>query len=150
MDSSGPTFAEYGIHPFELVVSCLGANVSSFCRIGNSDVQQYVLVYSDVRTAVVNFYESGEVPFSTQLLTAKGREEIAVDTDTLFVDAAASILDFFDAGKPLIDRRETLVIRELLDLATQPEVLNQFVDVGGDLSRQSPISAPHWESCART
>ena len=145
VDSSGPTFAEYGIHPFELAISCMGADVSSFSRIGTTDVQQYVMVYSDSRTAIVNFHESAELPYSAKLFDSQGCQEVVVETDRLFVDAAASILDFFDAGKPLIDRRETLVIRELMDLAADPRVLNQFVEVGTERSKQKTVAAPHWQ-----
>jgi hypothetical protein len=45
----------------------------------------------------------------------------------LFIDAASAMLDFFTAAGALIDRRETLVIRRVLDLASDGALRNKFI-----------------------
>lgn len=147
--ASGPTFAEYGIHPFELVVSCMGADVTKVSRVGNREFQQYIILFSDSRTAVVNFHEGGELPFSAALLFSSGCEQVSVNTDTLFVDAAASFLDFFDAGRELIDRQETLVIRAMLDFADQDSIHDRFVELDGMSVQTRAVPAPHWPRSAK-
>ena len=43
------------------------------------------------------------------------------------VNTAAAVLDFFDAGKPQIDRAESLMIRRIMDVAEDPGVRDRFV-----------------------
>ncbi|MBX3433733.1 MAG: hypothetical protein KF847_10470 [Pirellulales bacterium] len=124
--SSGTSFAEYGIHPIELAVSCLGPEVQEMMRLGSADHPLFVLKFSGERTALIDFNLQAEVPFSAILSSASGSERIAVDGARLFIDAAASILDFFDARRPLVDRRETLAVRRILDMALDEAAWERF------------------------
>lgn len=143
--SSGTSFDEYGIHPVELAVSCLGHNVESMTRIGPDRHPQWLLQFSGDRTAVIDFNPEIELPFSAIVSTQQGHDRIEVDGATLFLDAAASILDFFDAGRPLVDRRESLMVRRILDLAMSSRVHGSFVSLQADVSERATIPAPHWD-----
>ena len=123
----GRSFAEYAIHPTELVVSCMGPKVESLMRRGTGRESQQLLNFSGGRTAVVNVYVNAETPFAASVTTRAGTKWMAVDDSRLFVDTAAAILDFFDSGKPNIDRAESLVIRRILDAAEWPRALKGFV-----------------------
>ncbi|MEM8945673.1 MAG: Gfo/Idh/MocA family oxidoreductase [Planctomycetota bacterium] len=142
--SSGPSFEEYGIHPVELAVSCLGAEVEGLMRLGSDDHPRFVLNFSGQRTAIIDFNQRGEVPFAATLVDAKGYRHVVVDDQSLFVDAAASILDFFDHGEALIDRSETLAVRRILDVALQAELTGKFLDLSGKTGPSNPVPAPHW------
>ncbi len=144
--ASGTSFEEYGIHPFELAISCMGADVTGMCRLGTADLHQYVLRYPEGRTAVVNFSQVSDVPFSATLLANNGCQHVEVETGQLFVDAAASILDFFDAGKALIDRNETLAVRHLLDLAESDIARGKFAEIDVKAVTKGAVSPPHWHS----
>lgn len=143
--SSGPTFAEYGIHPIELAVSCLGAEVVAVMRSGTSEHSQVVLQFSEGRTTTIDFNSRGEVPFSATLVTDDSCRHVEVAAERLFIDAAASILDFFSAGQPQFDRRETLVIRQVLDVLTNRPPQNQFVSLLTTERERAPLQAPHWK-----
>jgi hypothetical protein len=52
---------------------------------------------------------------------------VRVDDSKIFVNNAAAILDFFEAKKPNIDPRESLMIRRILDVAEDPGVTKGFV-----------------------
>jgi hypothetical protein len=39
------------------------------------------------------------------------------------------VLEMFESKKPNIDRRETLIIRRILDAAEDPEALKRFVQL---------------------
>ncbi|MDW8343539.1 MAG: hypothetical protein RMM51_03505 [Verrucomicrobiae bacterium] len=52
---------------------------------------------------------------------------ITVDAGRLFLDTLAGILDFFEAGRPLIDRAETLMIRQILDVAQEARASEGFI-----------------------
>lgn len=127
--SAGPTFEEYGIHPVELAVSCLGEDVTSFIRLGNNSHPRILLTFSGNRHAMIDFNCDADVPFSATLVTEAGYRHLEVDTDTLFVAAAASILDFFDSGQAMIDRKETLAVRQILDLASQATTAGGPVEI---------------------
>ncbi len=127
--SAGPTFDEYGIHPVELAVSCLGPEVETYQRHGTNEHPRFVLQFSGQRMAVIDFNQTADVPFSATLVTDDGYQHVVVDMDSLFTGAAASILDFFDCGQPMIDRDETLSVRHILDLANRADLHGQIVEV---------------------
>ena len=142
--SSGTSFAEYGIHPVELAVSCLGHEAEKIMRIGSPRHPQWLLTFSNDRTAIIDFSPKIEIPFSAIVSTQQGHDTIEVDGSTLFLDAAASILDFFDAGRALVDRRESLLVRRILDMAMNEEARDAFVSLRADASEPSTVPAPHW------
>lgn len=125
----GRSFGEYAIHPVELVVSCLGPKVERVFRRGTGQQSQLLLDFSAGRTAVVNVYVNAETPFAASVTSKAGTRWLTVDDSRLFVDTAAGILDFFDAGKPNIDRAESLAVRRILDAAASPRALKTFVAV---------------------
>lgn len=142
--SSGTSFEEYGIHPVELVVSCLGHEVESLMRFGPVSHPQWLLQFSGERTATIDFNPEIEIPFSAVVSTQQGHDRIEIDGATLFLDAAASILDFFEAGQPLVDRRESLMVRQILDVALSDRIRGRFVSLRSDAAEPSPLPAPHW------
>ncbi len=125
----GRSFAEYAIHPVELVVSCMGPRVESLMRRGTGAQSQLLLNFSGGRTAVVNVYVKADTPFMATVTTGEATRHIMVDGSTLFGDMAAAILDLFDSGKPSIDRRETLAIRRILDAANRKEAIEGWITV---------------------
>ncbi|MEQ8835701.1 MAG: hypothetical protein RID07_02750, partial [Lacipirellulaceae bacterium] len=145
--SSGSTLEEYGIHPLELAVSCLGHEVQSLMRHKADWGLQLSLTYHDGRIAVIDFLSGTDCPFSATLTDREGSHHFEVDGGHLFVDAAASILDFFEAGESLIDSRETLVIRRLLDLATSANDSHKLIPVS---TNSRPLAAPHWKTTPQT
>jgi predicted dehydrogenase len=123
----GRSFAEYAIHPIELIVSCMGPDALSLMRRGSGDRSQLLINFSDDRTAVANVYTNSDTPFAATLSTAQGTRYVKVDDGKIFLNTAAAILDFFEAKKPNIDERESLMIRRILDVAEDPGVTKGFV-----------------------
>jgi predicted dehydrogenase len=124
---NGSSFGEYAIHPTELVLSCLGAEATSVMRRGSGPLSQLLVNFSGGRTAVIHVYIKTETPFAASVSTSKGTTYLPVDSSRFYVDLLADTLDFFDAGKPTIDRAESLMIRRILDAAERPEALQGFV-----------------------
>jgi hypothetical protein len=125
----GGSYDEYVIHPTEMAVSCLGPEVQSLLRRGVDTESQLLVNFSGGRTAVVNVYVKKKTPYAASITTSKETRYLEVDTKPLFVDAAAGMLDFFAAGKELVDRRETLAIMRILDASRDPAALQGFVKV---------------------
>jgi len=123
----GSSFAEYAIHPLELVISCMGPDALSVMRRGSGDQSQLLINFSDDRTAVANVYTNADTPFAATLSTAQNTRYIKVDAGKIFVNNAAAIVDFFEAKKPNINPRESLMIRRILDVADDPGVTKGFV-----------------------
>jgi predicted dehydrogenase len=116
----GASFKEYAVHPLELVISCMGPDVERLMRRGEEPYTQLLLDFRGGRTAVVNVYTKTRTPFAAAVTTDEETRFFEIDGSQLFVDAAHGMLDFFEAGKPLIDRRETMAILHLLALARDP------------------------------
>jgi predicted dehydrogenase len=118
--AGGASFDEYGVHPVELVVSCLGSEVERVYVAGSHQQPTLVLTFAGDRVATIQFNSGVYVPFQTVLTTRQRSEFLEVDDSRLFVDAAAAILDFFDAGRPLVPRDETLAVMRVLQAVRDP------------------------------
>lgn len=125
----GSSFDEYAIHPLELVISCMGHEVVNMMRRGDDRYTQLLLNFTRGRTAVVNVYVGSESPFAAAVTSTRTTSLIPVDTSKLFIDMAAGILDFFDSGIASIDRRESLVIRQVLDMAKKTSSCERFCEL---------------------
>ena len=126
----GGSFAEYAIHPLELLISVMGHEATGLMRRGSATRSQLLLNFTGERTGVVNVYPQSNTPFAASVTTEKATQYIAVDSSKIFVSTAAAVLDFFLAAKPSIDRRETLTLMRLLDAAEEPRALREFVTLG--------------------
>jgi len=125
----GGSYDEYAVHPVEMAVSCLGPEVKSLMRRGTAQDSQLLIDFSDGRTAVVNVHVKRKTPYAASVTTPKETRYWEVDTKPLWTDAAAGLLEFFAAGKPQVDRRETLAVMRILDAARKPEALERFIPV---------------------
>lgn len=123
----GSKFGEYAIHPVEMVISCMGPDAQSLMRRGSGGYSQLLVNFSGGRAATINVHTEGQTPYAAAITTTKLTQWVPVDTSTLFIDAAAAILDFFEKGQPTIDRSESLMIRLILDAADDPAAMKQFV-----------------------
>ena len=129
----GSSFEEYAIHPVEMVISVMGSNVTSLMRRGDAKYSQLLLNFdgdgakNGPRTATVNVYATEGTPFAAAVTDEKGTKLIEVVTSRLFIDTAAAVLDFLEAGKPNIDRAESLTVRRILDAAAKPEARERFM-----------------------
>jgi len=139
--AGGSSFEEYGIHPVEMVVSCLGADVKELMWMGPQSHPQLLLQYADGRTGLIDFAAGVDVDYAAAVTTPQSTRFITVDGAKLFVDAAAYVLDFFEAGTAIIDRRETLSIHRILEVAARPESQ-------GRLQKLAGLQPPHWRPAA--
>jgi len=127
--AGGRSFEEYGIHPVELAVSCMGGEVEGLMRRTNGQFWQLLVNFSGGRTATIHSNIGAATPFSGTLITAKETIHMAPDTSKLFIDTAAAVLDFLKSGKPNIPREESLAVRRILDAAAKPASLKKFIKV---------------------
>lgn len=125
----GSSFGEYAIHPVEMLISCMGPDVESLMRRQSGNVAQLLLNFSRGRTGVVNVCVKSNTPYSASVAGREETKTFLVDGSQLFVNAAAAILDFFESGRQVIGRRETLMVRRILDVAESPGALRRFVRV---------------------
>ena len=123
----GRSYDEYAVHPLELAVSLLGPEAVALRRRGTGAESQLLIDFSGGRTAVVNVYTQRKTPYAASITTAKETRYVEVDTKPLFTDAAAAMLDFFTAGKPMVDRRETMTIMKILEASRSPAALEGVV-----------------------
>jgi hypothetical protein len=123
----------------------MGYDAKRILRMGPERHPQWLLQFSGNRTAIIDFNPEIEIPFSAIVSTQQGHDQIEVDGSKLFLEAAASILDFFDAGRALVDRRESLMVRKILDVAMSDDARDAFVSLQTAGGGGVKTPAPHWD-----
>lgn len=126
---AGGSYDEYAIHPLELLISLMGPEVVAVMRRGPVERTQLLLEFTRQRTGVVNVYPKSNTPFAANLTTSAGSQYLEVDVGAIFENNLGAILDFLLSSKPNVDRRETLAILKILDVARRPEVRSGFVQL---------------------
>jgi len=125
----GGSFDEYAIHPLELLISIMGHEATALMRRGSPERAQLLIEFTGGRTGVVNVFPKTSTNFAASFTTEKATRYVEVDVAKIFVNNQAAILDFFTSGKPNIDRRESLTLMRLLDVARDPKALKGFVEL---------------------
>jgi predicted dehydrogenase len=123
----GGSFDEYAIHPLELLVSVMGHEATGLMRRGTAERSQLLIEFTNGRTGVVNVFPKTATPFAASFTTEKATRHVEVDVGKIFTNNQAAILDFFEAGKPNIDRRESLKLMRMLEVARDRSALKGFV-----------------------
>ncbi|MBT4140675.1 MAG: hypothetical protein HOE48_22375 [Candidatus Latescibacteria bacterium] len=124
---AGGSFSEYAVHPIELFVSCMGPNVKRLMRRGTKNQIQLLLDLTNNRTAVVNVFPKTRTPYAASVTTNEETTYFAIDTSQIFRNTASAILDLFESGKANINRKESLMIRRIQDVAEQKRSQNRWV-----------------------
>ncbi|MDA0748045.1 MAG: hypothetical protein O2954_16100 [bacterium] len=125
----GRLFDEYAIHPVEMAVSCMGPNAKRLMRRGSKNHSQLLIDFTSGRTAVVNVYTNARTPYAASVTTVDATKLVPVESSKIFLNTASAILDMFEKGKANIDRKESLIIRRILDVAGQKRALKGFVNL---------------------
>lgn len=125
----GGTFGEYGVHPLELAVSCMGHEASAMTRRGSDQHIQMLLEFSGNRTAVVNVHLNTRTPFAASLTTDATTRYVPVETGDIFTNNTRANFDLFESGEPDVDRRETMTIMRVLETARQDATREGFVEL---------------------
>jgi len=126
---NGGSFGEYAIHPVELLISVMGPNVETLMRRGTGDRSQLLVNFSGGRTGVVNVYTGSATPFAASLTSRKGTRYIQVEQGPMFEASLAGTMNFFEAGRPNIDKQESMAVMGILEAARMPEAVERFVSV---------------------
>ncbi|NLB60053.1 MAG: hypothetical protein GX806_03115, partial [Lentisphaerae bacterium] len=80
--------------------------------------------------ALVNVFTGASTPYAASVTTDKETRILQPEMAGLFVNAASAMLDLFETGQAAIDRRESLMIQSLLDVAGQPEIEGKWIMMG--------------------
>lgn len=123
----GSSFGEYAIHPLEMVISAMGPEVTRVMRLGDGEKSQLDLLFSGGRTASVYVYTKTRCPFQATVTTQEETTHLPIQSGTYFDNLLAHILVFYAAAEETIDRRESLMIRQILDCAESAESRERFM-----------------------
>ena len=125
----GRSFDEYGIHAVEILVSCMGTGVMRLMRRGTGKYNQILIELTGDRTAVINMYAKHRTQQAASVTTTEETRYMEVDRTQIFPKSTEAILDLFESGKANIPRKESLLIRRILDVAEQKRARNGFVTI---------------------
>ena len=105
----------------------MGHEATALMRRGTPERTQLLIEFTGGRTGVVNVFPKTTTPFAASITTDRATRYLEVDVSKIFINNQAAILDFFTSAKPNIDRRESLTLMRLLDVARDSQALKDFV-----------------------
>jgi hypothetical protein len=111
----GTDFDEYIIHQVEMAVSLLGPEYESLRLERLAHITRIDLAFSGSRAASIHMAAPSEIGFSATVSNPRKTASFTVDEGRLFSSGLDAILDFFEAGRAVIDRRETLAVMRIID-----------------------------------
>ncbi|GHV24137.1 hypothetical protein FACS189498_0600 [Spirochaetia bacterium] len=113
---SGPSYETYAVHQLEIITKVMGTGAEKIMAVQTGLYISFVIVYNDGRRAVYNQLINSDAPFTAGIENkgARGIEYRPITSDFFknFIDA---LMVFFDTGKVLADRKETLSIMALIE-----------------------------------
>ena len=123
----GGSFGEYAVQPIEMVVSVMGHKIRRVMHLANGPHHQIQMEFSGGRTASVFVHIGSACNFQAMVTTNEKTVHVDCNSDPIFRDLCSLILDFFEARRENIDRRESLVIHRILDVAFDKRKHGRFV-----------------------
>lgn len=110
-------FDEFVIHPVELLVSVMGADIASVSRKSRHGIHTFDVDYRDGRFGSVVFHP-GQQPYEFTVADSSGWSHFKIESK-FFVRTLEGILDFFQTGQPSPAPEETLAVMALIDLCRE-------------------------------
>lgn len=113
----GGNFAEYLIHPLEMLISLFGSGVTDMAIYRTAEFRQVTLTFGD-RVGTLFCYPNAQRGF--KIVAAREGEVLEQPiTSPIFPNLLRDILHFFTTGQEPVCRKETLKIIELIEKITQ-------------------------------
>lgn len=147
----GRSFAEYAIHPVEMIVSVMGADASHVRHISDGQGQHAIhLAYPGGRTGAAYLNLNAHCPFQAMVSSVERTDHVLCQRDPLFRDLGAMVLEFFRTGVEPVPREETLAVRRILDSSSRGDVplpaaagsIARFQPPGPEVARPAQESSP--------
>ena len=113
-EGGGSNFAEYCIHPIEMVVTALGCGAKHLIRSGVPGTEQLIIEYSDQRRGAVTWRPDLEY----RMLFGRREKSVVLNHHSnFFTHFAETLLDFFQTGIPPFPVAETIEVCKIRDAA---------------------------------
>jgi hypothetical protein len=110
----GPSFATYAVHQMEMIVKVMGTGAEKVMGLMNGGNKSLAIRFGDGRGALFNQAAGSSAPFAVSI-EAGGKTEyrpIVSDFFRAFIDG---LLVFYETGKPLAPKAETLSVIALIE-----------------------------------
>ena len=111
----------------EMVVSVMGPKIKRAMHLTDGPHHQIQLEFSGGRTASAFVHIGSACNFQAMITTNEKTAHVDCNADPLFRDLCSLILDFFETGKEIIDREESLAICKVLDAASRKQAIGRFL-----------------------
>ena len=113
---SGPSFDTYAVHQLEMIVKAMGTGAEKLMAIQKGLNITLAIAYKDGRQAVYNQPINSQAPFAVGI-EKKGAKSVDYKpiASNFFMNFIDALLIFFETGKVLADKKETLSIIALIE-----------------------------------
>lgn len=109
----GGRFGVYAIHQLEMLVMTLGTGATRVMQCGNDAAAHMVIDYADGRRGSITLTDGQ--PFELSARFGEGNSVSITTMDDFFPRFIDAMLHFFDTGKSLVPREQTLEIAALIE-----------------------------------
>jgi len=123
-------FAEYAIHPLEMVIAILGPEVTEALPILDGNHTSLHLRFTGGRSATVYHQPDTATTYQIVATTMEDTTHLECGGAGMFVELTSQILNFFETGASPVPRSESLRIRQLLDLVIADQHPGAFRRMG--------------------
>ncbi|MDR0401210.1 MAG: hypothetical protein LBH51_09765 [Treponema sp.] len=132
----GPSFESYAVHQMEMIVKVMGTGTERVMGLMNGRNKALVIQFKDGRKALFNQAAGTPAPFTVSVETGKGLEHRPIESDFFraFID---NLLVFYETGKPLAAKEETLAVIALID-AGERALAEPFRWIGASAGSGAP------------
>lgn len=111
----GGGFEVYAIHQFEPIVALMGVAPKRIMSVGTEAFPAFVIEFDDGRIAKTEQFFSA--PFEMYAGYNDGEHQLVSVKDDLFKNFISRVAEFFETGKPVATKWQTLTVIALLDAA---------------------------------
>ncbi|MDR0642992.1 MAG: hypothetical protein LBG07_11095, partial [Treponema sp.] len=110
----GPSFATYAVHQMEMIVKVMGTGAEKIMGLINGENKSLVIRFGDGKGALFNQAAGSSAPFAVSVEAGGKTEYRPIESDFFraFID---NLLGFYETGKPLASKEETLSVIALIE-----------------------------------
>lgn len=113
------SFGEYAIHPLEMVVATLGPDVEEAMHVMDGNHTSLHLRLTEGRSATVYHQPDTATTYQIIATTSEDTTHVECGDAAMFVGLTEDVLTFFETRTEPVPRKESLRIRQLLDLVIE-------------------------------
>ena len=116
VSGSGSSFDNYAVHQIEMMVVCMGSRPERVMGLQNGGIKSFVVEFEGARRALFTQPVGSRTPFAVSIeKDGENTSEYRAIKSEFFKNFIHEMLIFFETGKPIATREETLAVIAIIE-----------------------------------